>query len=231
MPRQRRVTLDVVLDAALELVDEEGLDALTMRRLGGRVGTDPAMVYRLFSSKEGLLEALVDRVFRAPNPDDGRPRRGSTDDPTDLPWQEVTRQMAHGIRAALAAHPELIDAAVRRPPRGEVTFRGIDGGLAVLLAAGLSAEDAALGYQALLFYALGFAVLEAPFAGAPDRGHGQQAETHDALAKLSPAEYPHVAATIDHLYGPDLTGQFDYGLRLLIDGLALTTRHDEGRRR
>lgn len=136
--------------------------------------------------------------------------------------------MAHGIRRALAAHPELIGVAVRRPPRGEVTFRGIDSGLALLLSAGLSEEDAALGYQSLLYCALGFAVLAAPFTGAPDGGVSQQAETHRALAELPAAEYPHIAATRDHLYGPDLDAQFDYGLRLLIAGLELKSRAGGG---
>jgi hypothetical protein len=102
----------------------------------------------------------------------------------------------------------------------------------LLLSAGLSEEDAAFGYQAVLFYALGFAVLEAPFAAAPDGGAAQQARTHQALAELPAEQYPSVAATVEHLYGPDLQGQFDYGLRLLITGLAAKVPADrDGSRR
>ena len=227
MPRPQRITRELVLDAAMRLVHEEGLDALTMRKLGDRLGTDPAMVYRLFAGKDELLEALADAVFASAGREDhSNPSPAAAADPTD-DWQEVLRQMAHGIRAALLTQPTLIGVAVMRPPRGEATFRGIDVGLGVLLSAGLSEEDAAYGYQAVLFYALGFAVLEAPFAAAPDGGAEQQARTHQALAVLPAEQYPSIAATVRHLYGPDLEIQFDYGLRLLITGLAAKVPSDE----
>jgi AcrR family transcriptional regulator len=216
----------------MRLVEEEGLDALTMRKLGDRLGTDPAMVYRRFKDKDQLLEALADEVFASAGRDDGGStsptRTAAPEAPQPSDWQEGLRQMAHGVRAALLTHPTLMGVAVRRPPRGEATFRGIEAGLGVMLAAGLTEEDAANGYQAVLFYALGFAVLEAPFAAAPDGGVAQQAQTHRALAQLPAEQYPSVAATIDHLYGPDLDGQFDYGLRLLITGLTAKVPHDDG---
>jgi AcrR family transcriptional regulator len=195
-----------------------------MRKLGEWLGTDPAMVYRLFRGKEELLEALADEVFASAGREDGSRTSSALDAAPDGPprgdWQEVLRRLAHGVRAALLAHPTLIAVAVRRPPRGEATFRGIDAALGLLLSAGLSEEDAAYGYQAVLFHALGFAVLEAPFAAAPDGGAAQQAQTHRALAGLPAERYPSIAATIEHLYGPDLDIQFDYGLRLLITALA-----------
>jgi AcrR family transcriptional regulator len=217
MARPQRITRELLLDAAMQLVDTEGLGALTMRRLGDRVGADPAMVYRAFANKDELLGALADRVFsqaRERRPAGGPPLGVDGGDPL-----EHLRQAAHGIRAALLAHPALIGVAVRRPPRQEATFRGIDAGLSLLLSAGLTARDAAHGYQAVLFYVLGFAVLEAPFSAAPDRGAAQQRETQEALAALPADDYPHVAATVEHLYTPDLDGQFDHGLRLLLDGL------------
>ena len=219
MARPQRITRELLLEAAMQLVDTEGLDALTMRRLGERVGADPAMVYRAFANKDELLEALADRVFSGAR-DSGRAGAPSNRDDGAEPLERL-RQAAHGIRAALLAHPALIGVAVRRPPRQEATFRGIDAGLGLLLSCGLTPRDAARGYQAVLFYALGFAVLEAPFSAAPDRGAEQQRQTQAALAALPAEDYPHVAATAEHLYTPDLEGQFDYGLRLLLDGLRL----------
>ncbi len=224
MPRPVRVTRERLLEAALELVDEEGLEALTMRRLGHRAGVDPAMVYRLFDSKEDLLEALADAVFAGASRPPQREHLAHPARPQKAgDWQTSLHDVGHGIRSALLAHPALIGLAVRRPPRGEVTYRGIDAGLGLLLSAGFSEADAAWGYQAVLFYALGFAALEAPFAAAPDGGVAQQASTREALAALPPDRYPHVAATLPHLYGADLTAQFDYGLRTMIAGLASRT--------
>jgi TetR/AcrR family tetracycline transcriptional repressor len=219
MPRPQRVTREMVLDAAMQLVQEEGVQALTMRRLGDRLSTDPAMIYRLFRNKSDLLEALADSVFTRPG-DTTTPGgdASAVGAPTD--WQRALHQMAHGIRAALLSHPNLIGVAVRRPPRGEATYRGIDTALGVLLTAGLTPKDAAQAYQAVLFYALGFAVLEQPFASSPDGGVAQQGDTHRVLAALPAQAYPNIAAAIDHLYGPDLEAQFDYGLQLLIAGIA-----------
>ncbi len=219
MPRPQRITRDRLVDAAMEIVDAEGLDGLTMRRLGQAVGAVPAMVYRFFADRAELVEALADQLFAQ-----ARDRPPGTEPPAPAcrPVElEQLRQVAHGIRRALLAHPALVAAAVRRPPRQEATLRGIDAGLGLLLATGLAPEATAKGYQAVLFYTLGFAALEAPFAATPDGGVQDQADTHAVLAELPVADYPHIAATVEHLYGPDLTAQFDHGLRLLLAGLQM----------
>jgi AcrR family transcriptional regulator len=223
MPRPQRITRELLLDAAMQILDAEGLDALTMRRLGREVGAVAAMVYRFFADKEELVEALADRVFAQAR------QRGPITDVAPpgaviAGWADQLHAVAHGIRRALLAHPALVPAAVRRPPRQDATLHGIDAGLGLLLSAGLDPESAAKGYQAVLFYTLGFAALEAPFAAAPDGGAQDQADTHAVLAALPREDYPHIAATIAHLYGPDLTAQFDHGLRLLITGLEAQSR-------
>ncbi|MGY1637243.1 TetR/AcrR family transcriptional regulator [Geodermatophilus sp. SYSU D00742] len=218
MPRPQRITRDGLLDAAMQIVDAEGLDALTMRRLGRTVGAVPAMVYRFFTDKSALVEALADRLFAQAR--GARPGAGSPPaEECRPPELEQLRLVAHGVRRALLAHPALVAAAVRRPPRQEATLRGLDAGLGLLLGAGMDPEAAAKGYQAVLFYTLGFAALEAPFAASSDGGVQDQAETQAVLARLPVEQYPHVAATVEHLYGPDLTAQFDHGLRLLLAGL------------
>ena len=223
MPRPQRITRELLLDAAMQILDAEGLDALTMRRLGREVGAAAAMVYRFFADEEELVEALADGVFaqarEAGRTPDAAPRASIV-----TGWADQLHAVAHGIRRALLAHPALVPAAVRRPPRQEATLRGIDAGLGLLLAGGLDPESAAKGHQAVLFYTLGFAALEAPFAAAPDGGARDQAATHAVLAALPAEDHPHIAASIAHLYGPDLTAQFDHGLRLLITGLHAQAR-------
>ncbi len=223
MPRTQRITRELLLEAAMQILDAQGLEALTMRRLGREVGAAAAMVYRFFADKDELVEALADRVF-AQARQDGPTARPAPAGPIDTRWMDELCAVAHGIRRALLAHPALVSAAVRRPPRQEATLHGIDAGLGLLLTAGLDPESAAKGYQAVLFYTLGFAALEAPFAAAPDGGARDQGDTHAVLAALPAEDYPNIAATIAHLYGPDLTAQFDHGLRLLIAGLRAQSR-------
>ncbi len=201
----------------MQIVDAEGLDALTLRRLGQAVGAVPAMVYRFFADKAELVEALADCVFAQAR--ERRPGAKPLAAPAEPAELEQLRQVAHGIRRALLAHPALVTAAVRRPPRQEATLRGIDAGLRLLLTAGLGPEAAAKAYQAVLFYTLGFAALEAPFAATTDGGVQDQADTRAELAGLPAGDYPNIAATSDHLYGPDFTAQFDHGLQLLLAGL------------
>jgi AcrR family transcriptional regulator len=220
VPRPRRITREVLLEAAMQILDAEGLEALTLRRLSREVDAAAAMVYRFFADKDELVEALADRVFAQ----GGLTPAGSPPHAVGAGWADQLRLVAHGIRSALLAHPTLVPAAVRRPPRQEATLRGIDAGLGLLLTAGLDPESAARGYQAVLFYTLGHAALEVPFAAAPDGGAKDQAETHAVLAALPAENHPHIAATIDHLYGPDLTAQFDHGLGLLISGLQAQCR-------
>jgi TetR/AcrR family tetracycline transcriptional repressor len=228
MPRPARVTREATLRAALRVVDREGLAALTMRRLGEELGADAAMIYRIFPGKDDLLEALADQVFGE------APERGAATVGTSAPadWYESLRLSAHGIRQALLAHPALIEIAVRRPPRQAGTFRGMDAGVGLLRGAGLSRREAAHDYQAVLFYALGFAVLEAPFAAAVDGGRADQEATQRAIKALPPHDYPHLAAASSFLYDADLTTQFDHGLRLLLDGVArhaeMASREDRG---
>ncbi|MGY1722195.1 TetR/AcrR family transcriptional regulator [Blastococcus sp. SYSU DS0533] len=218
MPRPQRITRNGLLEAAMQIADTEGLDALTMRRLGQAVGAVPSMVYRFFADKSELVEALADRLFaQADNEQSGtEPPQGLPCRPAEL---ERLRLAAHRIRRALLAHPALVPAAVRRPPRQKATLQGLDAGLGLLLTAGLAPTAAAAGYQAVLFYTLGFAALEAPFAASPDGGVQDQTDTQAVLARLPSDHYPHIAATVDHLYGPDLTAQFDHGLRLMLEGL------------
>ncbi len=219
MPRPQRITRERLLDAATQIADTEGLDGLTMRRLGQAVGAAPAMVYRFSADTSELVVALADRLFAQARVDPSS--AGPAPAPLCPPELEQLRQVAHGIRRALLAHPALVAGAVRRPPRQEATLHGMDAGLGLLLRAGLEPEAAAKGYQAVLFYTLGSAAIEAPFAAAADGGAQDQADTHAVLARLPAPDYPHIAATVDHLYGPDLTAQFDHGLRLLLAGLRM----------
>jgi TetR/AcrR family transcriptional regulator, tetracycline repressor protein len=106
-----------VLAAALELA-RGGLDAVSMRALGTRLGADPTAVYRYFRTKDELLDAMADAVVAGdqPVPQTGRPAAAF-----------------ENFRASLLAHPALVPVVARRPPGGEATREGADRVLALLL--------------------------------------------------------------------------------------------------
>ena len=201
---------DKVLTAAFELA-RGGLDAVSMRALGARLGADPTAVYRYFRTKDELLDAMADAVVAGdrPVPQTGRPA-------DDL------AAAFENFRTSLLAHPALVPIVARRPPRGEATREGADRVLALLSGAGLDAATAAAAYQALLFYTLGHALLEAPYAlMGPDATGTERQQVRDQFT-ASPPGHDHLAAAAPRLY-TDMDRQFRYGLDLMLTGLGLRT--------
>ena len=197
-----------VLAAALELA-RGGLDAVSMRALGARLGADPTAVYRYFRTKDELLDAMADAVVAGdrPVPQTGRPA-------------EDLAAAFENFRRSLLAHPALVPVVARRPPAGQATQEGADRVLALLAGAGLDAATAAAAYQALLFYTLGHALLEAPYAlMGPDATGQERQQVRDQLAASSPG-HGHLAAAAPRLY-TDMDRQFRYGLDLMLTGLGL----------
>ena len=206
---------DSIERAALDLIDETGLDGLTMRALGRRLGVDPTAVYRYYRSKDELLDALVDRVFTE------RPREGQQPQPPpeEPDWRDVARRACQGMRRGLLAHAALVPLAVFRPPRAGGTLTGIEGLLGALLGAGFDQRETAAAYHTLLYYTLGHAALEAPYAQMGDEeANAIIAATRGFYLAQPPEQYPYLAAVAPHLYGA-LDEQFTYGLERLLDGL------------
>lgn len=99
------LTGDMVLGAAMELVDRDGLAALTMRRLGSELGVEAMTIYHHVPNKDALLDGLVERLVvdaSAPLSEEGT-------------WQEALRGFAHAWLAALRAHPNVLPLVLTRP--------------------------------------------------------------------------------------------------------------------
>jgi TetR/AcrR family transcriptional regulator, tetracycline repressor protein len=205
---------DRILGEALALVDEAGLDGLTTRALGHRLGVDPTAIYRHFRSKQELLDALADRVVGdAPTPDAE----------ADGDLRDRIRRACLSLRRALLAHPAMTPVVVRRPPRGVNTWAVTEQALGLLRQAGFSDADAARAYQALLFHTLGHAALEAPYAAlGPARAADELTASRLMYQSLPAGRYPNTIAVAPYLYG-SLDEQFAYGLDRLLDGLGLGT--------
>lgn len=208
------LTDERILAEALALVDEAGLEGLTTRALGRRLGVDSTAVYRHFRDKDELLTALADRIVGGASQPPA-----STDGDASLRGQ--LRNACLCLRRALLAHPAMTPIVVRRPPRGTSSWAVTEHALGLLRQAGFDDGDAARAYQALLFYTLGHAMLEAPYAALePEQAATELTASRVTYASLPPSRYPNIAAVAPHLYGsPD--EQFAYGLDRLLDGLGL----------
>jgi len=196
---------DRILAAALELVDEQGADALSMRSLAQRLGSGTATLYRHFASRSELVAMMVDRMI------------GEVDFDADavaaLPWQQACTSFAQQMFDALGRHGNVASLLIGHVPMGPNALARREKILAVLLDNGFPPVVAAHAYATLSRYVLGFAIQLSGSAAVE-----QDAELAAAFHELDPARYPATLAAADDLPVP-LEEEFAYGLRLIVAGL------------
>jgi AcrR family transcriptional regulator len=197
------LTRDRIVREAFALVDDEGLDALTMRALSARLGVEAMSLYHHIASKDDLLDAMVVEMYR--------PLEELPDEPVD--WREWSLRFMDGFREIALAHPNLFEVLISRPVQTDGLLRVADTYYETLLAAGLTPREAYEAEEALSAYALGALVVEIRF-----RGLDLQEEVLAASGSYTPERYPMVARVAPYL-GADWDAQFDAGLALVLAGI------------
>ena len=142
-----RLTSERIVEAAFAIVEQEGLEALSMRRLAEALDVWPMAVYRYFRDKDELLDALADQGVLVEPPDDA----GG--------WQDRLRELLVAAAATLARHPPALRARFLGPPPSAGALRLERTGIDILAAAGFDERLARRGWRALLAYAVGSASL------------------------------------------------------------------------
>jgi TetR/AcrR family tetracycline transcriptional repressor len=201
-----KVTRDQVLAGALALLDEVGIDNLTMRRLATSLGVQNGATYWHFRSKQDLLASMADAMLVDV----------TLDLDTTLPWDRQLTELANRLRRALLAHRDgaRVFAGVFFPLPNALAYG--DTMIGLLRDAGRSTRDAAWAVDTLTYYVVGHTIEEQLAADLPANGNPALAQLTDAVtAEL----YPNLAAAIEHVPAPHPPEHFDYGLRLLINGL------------
>jgi AcrR family transcriptional regulator len=203
------LTRERVLDAALRLADAEGLEALTMRRLGQELGVEAMTLYYHVGSKDELLNGLVDIVtgefeLAAPGTD----------------WRTAIRATALSGYESLGRHPWAASLTLSLKRISQARLRYMNSILGVLRDAGFSDELVDRGYHAIEGHIMGFTLWEVGMnLGTRD---DLEALATDFLNRLSQDDFPHVAAHVDHHLKPRTSqgpGAFEFGLELILDGL------------
>jgi AcrR family transcriptional regulator len=201
-----------VLQAAVALADETGIESLSMRKLGQALGIEAMSLYNHVAGKEALLDGMIDLVF------------AEIELPTGEDWKKALRGRAISMREALARHRWAVGLMESRTNPGATTLRQHDAVIGCLLAAGFSMELTAHAFAAVDSYVYGFALQE---KGLPFDTPEQTAEMAQAmLAHFPVEEFPHLAAfTREHVMRPgyDFGAEFEFGLDLLLDGLERLT--------
>jgi AcrR family transcriptional regulator len=197
-----------VLRAAVALADERGLEALTMRSLGEKLGVEAMSLYYYVANKDELLDGMVDLVFSE-----------SELPTTDVDWKTAMRRRAISTREALARHRWAVGLLESSMRPGPANFRLHNAVLGCLREAGFSVENAVHAYSLQDAYIYGFALQE---KSMPVETPEQLAEAAESLRRqFSADEYPHIAETItEHVTKDyDFADEFEFGLDLVLDGL------------
>ncbi|MDQ3957687.1 MAG: TetR/AcrR family transcriptional regulator [Actinomycetota bacterium] len=200
---------DRVLRAAVALADEGGIESLSMRKLGHELGVVPMALYKHVSSKDDMLDGMVDVVF------------GEIDLPSeDVDWKTAMRRRAVSAREVLARHPWAIGLTESRVRPGPANLRHHDSVIGCLREAGFSIAMAMHAYSALDSYIYGFALQEKSLPFDTPEEVGEVAET--ILSHFPAGDYPYLTETVvQHVAKPgyDYGDEFDFGLDLILEGL------------
>ena len=210
-----KITREAVLAAALEIIDRDGADALSMRRLARVLDRDPMIIYRYAPGKAALLDGVAETVLDQLQVDCADPD-----------WAGQLREVARRYRALALAHPHVVPLIVTRPlatplglrPAG--TLRPLEDILALLTRAGFSGPDALHIYRALFGFVHGHVLDELQeLVENPD-------ETDDLLRlglyRLPLSEFPLLRSLAHDLACYDGAAELERGLDILITGLAAT---------
>jgi AcrR family transcriptional regulator len=175
------VSRDEILATALRIVDENGLEQLTMRRLGAELGVDPMTVYGHVTDKAALFDGLIELVLA----------EVAVPSPTGQ-WAEDLRAAARAARTTFLAHPHVVPLLGTRPPVTQPAFALAEAITSILLDAGMSEEQAADGCDCLGRLIVGHALAEAGRPPGGEVGGGEQEHRH--TQETLPAErYPALA--------------------------------------
>jgi len=213
-PNRPRLTRRDVLATALRLIDEEGVDALTMRRLGRALDRDPMRLYRFAASKDALLDGVVELVLEELEVPSSAAAQT---------WSDVLRATAHRYRRIAVRHPHVVPLLVTRPlatplglrPLG--TLRPLEALLDLLVAAGFAPHGALHAYRLYMGFLQGHVLTE-----LQERVHDPD-ET-DALLRLGlyrlpPREFPRLRSLATALTEFDGAKELDEGLDIVLGGL------------
>jgi AcrR family transcriptional regulator len=199
-----------VLGAAVSLADEVGLESLTMRELGVRLGVEAMSLYNHVANKDDLLDGMVDLVV------------SEIDLPSDTAdWKEAMRRRAISAQSVFSRHPWASALVDSRESSGPARLRYFDWVIGTLRRAGFTLEMTVRAFSLLDSYVYGFGRQQLNVAAPPDMTPEEMAE---AFLRAIPAdEYPYLREmVVEHAMksGYDEGADFEFGLDLVLDGLA-----------
>lgn len=208
---------DAIVAKAVEIIDAEGVDAVSMRRIATELGTGPASLYAYVAGKDELLAAayeLVMQELEVPNPDQA--------------WQDVVRQWAIGTYELLGRHRDLAKLSFADIPTGPQALNVVEVLLTAMIGQGVAPHDAAwlmdrlalyLGADAFEGYLLQQRFNAADAGAAKAAGREWLDQVRQFFEALPKDRYPTLTANLPPMISGDGDERFMYGVDLMIAGV------------
>lgn len=219
--RRIPITLGRIVAGALELIDRDGLSALSMRNLAAELDTGTTTLYRYVAGKDEVLVLVADAVL-------GETQLRSTLEGAG--WREVLEELARSMRTALSRHPNVAALFATAVPVGPNSLRGRELTLGALRQCGFDAVLAADVYTALAHQVLA-SVLQEPMDDfrAGGLGTAENLTLRDFYRSLPADQYPHLVELAGELTSRTALEEFEFGLGCLLDGVEMRLEQGRGR--
>ena len=216
--RKRRdpLTQEAIVEAAIKVLDAEGLAGFSMRRVAEELNTGAASLYWHVGSKDGLFDLIFEEVIGEQMEDIPEPEPDR--------WQEQLKEVARGMRRTILRHRDLVQLSIGRIPMGPNALRMSERVLAILRAGGVPDELAVQSYLLLISAVNGFTLDETGYDdGAPDDAPpaeeaGQMVGTY--LSSLPDEQFSNLKRVAEHFAMTDQDARFDLLIDLFVDGIA-----------
>jgi TetR/AcrR family tetracycline transcriptional repressor len=202
------LTLEAVVEAAARVLARDGYAGLTMRAIADDLGVQAPALYWYVPGKEALERLLFDHLMA-----------GLVIELTAEDWQGQIRQAARQLRAYMRPLRDITRMLPQDGVLGPNTLAQLEGGMGILLSGGLSAKDAAYAFNLLSNYVFDWVDGEAAWLARVAAG-----ATPAQAPAFDPAELPNFAVTAPFYYADDPDGRFEFGLDVMIAGLATRAR-------
>ncbi|MBF6327992.1 TetR/AcrR family transcriptional regulator [Nocardia transvalensis] len=216
-PKTSGLGREQIVAAAIELLDAEGLQALSMRKLGAKLGAGATSLYWYVANKDELLELALDEMWG----------KVELPDPDTVPWREVASALAYNLRNTMRSHPWMVELIGRMPSLGPSMFRLNERLRRTFLAADFHGVDVYLASGTVVSFVLGQVVPEIAYA---ESGHLERfdVEALQQAVRQQAADYPEMSADFQQMAPMDQEAgramAFDFGLLCVLEGLEARLR-------
>lgn len=205
--RVARFTVDEVVDAGVRVLDAEGLDALTMRKVADELDIPVMTLYGYVRTRDELVDRIAGEVFR----------RIQVEADSDKSWASQLYEAVNAMHESMKVHPGAVDLLMLpRPMVGPTLDHVRDHLLGIVRRAGLDVDQSVSAISACLSYVVGFTVLET----APARREPGEEQT-ERLRRLPPDEFPYLVEAADGWAHRSADYVFEAGLRALVASIEL----------